>query len=257
MAKSPKPSEQSPNLLSPDAKLLPLPSGREPSQGYSISSYASIKSKARVTTYAEVLTPPPIVAAMLDLVKAETERIESRFLEPACGTGNFLIEVLTRKLQVVEALYAQDQEAYERYAVLAVSSLYGIELLADNVEECRARLFTVFDSAYTRLFQDQTKPACCDAVRYIIRKNIIHGDALSLRTVGTSPKPIIFAEWSLVEGNLIKRRDFAFQELIAQRSMRELPLFSGLSEEALTPKPVRDYPPVPFWEIPYAYADEP
>ncbi|MDR7897255.1 N-6 DNA methylase, partial [Thermosynechococcus sp. JY1332] len=103
------------------------------------------KSRQRVVDYGEVLTPPHIVNAMLDLVKQETERIDSRFLEPACGTGNFLVEILNRKLRVVEARYARVQLEYERYAILAVSSLYGIDILEDNAAECRQRLFAVFD----------------------------------------------------------------------------------------------------------------
>ncbi|WP_299042612.1 DNA methyltransferase [uncultured Thermosynechococcus sp.] len=208
-----------------------------------------IKSKQRVADYGEVLTPPHIVTAMLDLVQQETERIDSRFLEPACGTGNFLTEVLRRKLKVVEKRYAKSQLDYERYAVLAVSSLYGIDILADNAEECRRRLYAVFDEAYTALFGNRVKPACRAAVRYILSCNIVHGDALTLQTVGEDPQPIIFAEWSLVNGSLLKRRDFAFHEMVQQASLRELPLFSDLGEEVFIPEPVKDYPPVQFLEI--------
>lgn len=83
--------------------------------------------------HGEVFTSEREVNAMLDLIKPETERIESRFLEPASGTGNFLIEVLHRKLNVVETRYKKSQREYERYAVIAVSSLYGIDILEDNV----------------------------------------------------------------------------------------------------------------------------
>ncbi|MDH7516110.1 MAG: N-6 DNA methylase [Bacteroidota bacterium] len=209
----------------------------------------NIKSKHRVSAYGEVLTPPHIVDAMLDLVKQETERIDSRFLEPACGTGNFLIEVLRRKLQVVEKRYRKSQLDYERYAVLAVSSLYGIDILEDNAEECRNRLYQTFDDAYTALFGAKTKAACRQSVLYILKRNIIHGDALSLQTVSENPKPIVFSEWSLVNGSLLKRRDFAFHEMVQQASMRELPLFSDLGEEVFIPEPVKEYPPVHFLEI--------
>jgi len=215
-----------------------------------------IKSKQRVTDYGEVLTPPHIVNAMLDLVKQETERIDSRFLEPACGTGNFLIEVLLRKLQVVEKRYRRSQLDYERYAVLAVSSLYGIDILADNVEECRNRLYQTFDDAYTTLFVAKAKDACRESVRYLLRRNIVHGNALSLQTVGENPQPIIFSEWSLVNGSFIKRRDFAFHEIFQKASMCELPLFSDLGEEVIIPKPVKEYPPVHFLELAHAYPDE-
>lgn len=216
---------------------------------------SNLKSKQRVTEYGEVLTPKHIVDAMLDLVKQETERIDSRFLEPACGTGNFLIEILARKLRIVEARYAKSQLEYERYAVLAVSSIYGIDILEDNAEECRQRLFEVFNTSYTRLFRHKTKDPCRESVRYILKRNIIHGDALSLKTVGENPQPIVFSEWSLVNGSLIKRRDFAFHELVSRASMRELPLFSDLGEEVFIPEPVKEYPPVHFLEVAHAYDD--
>ncbi|ABU58312.1 DNA methyltransferase [Roseiflexus castenholzii] len=214
---------------------------------------SQVKSKKRVTDYGEVLTPKHIVDAMLDLVKQETERIDSRFLEPACGTGNFLTEILERKLRVVEQRYGKSQVEYERYAILAVSSLYGIDILADNVEECRHRLFEVFDVAYTRLFGEKTKTQCREAIRFILRRNIIHGDALSLQTVTDPPQPIIFSEWSLVNGSLLKRRDFAFHELVSHSAMRELPLFSDQGEEVFIPEPVKDYPPVHVLEVAHAY----
>jgi hypothetical protein len=208
-----------------------------------------VKSKHRVAQYGEVLTPKHIVNAMLDLVKQETERIDSRFLEPACGTGNFLLEILERKLRVVESRYGKSQLEYERYAILAISSIYGIEILEDNAEECRKRLFEVFDAAYTRLFKTKTKEQCRAAARYILKRNIIHGDALSLKTVDEDPKPIVFSEWSLVNGSMIKRRDFAFHELVNHGSMRELPLFSDVGEEVFIPEPVKEYPPVHFLEL--------
>lgn len=208
-----------------------------------------VKSKQRVADYGEVFTSEKIVNDMLDLVKQETERIDSRFLEPACGTGNFLIEILRRKLNVVEKNYRRSPLEFERYLVLAVSSIYGIDILEDNVLECRKRLFEAADARYTALFGEQAKSACRAAVRYILSRNIVHGDALSLQTVDEHPQPIVFSEWSLVNGSLLKRRDFAFHEMLQQASMRELPLFSDLGEEVFIPELVKDYPPVHFLEI--------
>ncbi len=213
------------------------------------------ESRHRIAEYGEVLTPQHIVDAMLDLVKQEAARIDSRFLEPACGTGNFLVEILERKLGVVEAWYGKSQLEYERYATLAVSSIYGIDILEDNAEKCRERLFEVFDASYTRLFKKKTKDRCRETVRYILNRNIVHGDALSLKTVGDNPLPIVFSEWSLANGSLLKRRDFAFHELVSQASMRELPLFSDLGEEVFIPEPVKEYPPVHFLEVAHAYDD--
>jgi len=218
--------------------------------------HAHVKSKSRVAQFGEVLTPPHIVEAMLDLVKQETQRIDSRFLEPACGTGNFLTEILRRKLRVVEERYEKSQLENERYAVLAVSSIYGIDILEDNVQECRQNLFDIVDAAYTRLYKDKAKDAFRETVHYILARNIVHGDALTLQTVGESPQPIIFSEWSLVNSSLVKRRDFAFHELVLQGSMQELPLFSDLGEQAFIPEPVREYPLVHFLEVAHAYTDE-
>jgi len=216
---------------------------------------ANVKSKHRVTQYGEVLTGKKIVYAMLDLVKQETERIDSRFLEPACGTGNFLTEIIKRKLRMVEKRYAKIQLEYERYAVLAVSSIYGIDILEDNVRECRSRLFKIFDAVYTRLYKRKTKEACRASVKYLLERNIIHGDALSLKTMGENPQSIVFSEWALVKGCLIKRRDFAFHELLAHESIKELPLFSDRGENVFVPSPLKEYPLVHFLELAYAYKE--
>ena len=213
------------------------------------------KSKQRVAEYGEVFTGPEIVNAMLDLVKQETERIDARFLEPACGTGNFLIEILRRKLAVVEKNYRRSQLEFERNLVLAVSSIYGIDILEDNVEVCRQRLFDLADARYTALFKKKTKDACRRSLRYILQKNIIWGDALDLKTVDENPEAIIFSEWSLVNGNQFKRRDFSFKELIEQSSMHELPLFSDMGEKAFIPTPVAEYPPIHFLKVAEAYDD--
>ena len=118
---------------------------------------AQVRTKQRVSDHGEVLTGQREVNAMLDLVKQETERIDSRFLEPACGDGNFLTAILERKLAVVEKRYGKSQLDFERYAVLAVSSIYGIDILPDNVRDCRRRLFEMFDANYTRLFKRLAK----------------------------------------------------------------------------------------------------
>lgn len=208
-----------------------------------------VKSKQRVADHGEVLTSPREVNAMLDLVKHETDRIDSRFLEPACGTGNFLTEILDRKLRVVEARYGQSQPDYERYAVLAVSSLYGIDILEDNVQECRKRLFDVFNQRYTGLFGGRTKDQCRDAVRFILECNIIWGDALSLKTADSNPQPIVFSEWSPVNSTMLKRRDFTFHGLLAHEAVKALPLFSDMGEDVFIPTPKKDYPVTHFLEV--------
>lgn len=208
-----------------------------------------VVSKKRVADHGEVYTGKREVNAMLDLVKQETERIESRFLEPACGKGNFLTEILERKLRIVESRYSKSQPEYEMNAVLALSSLYGIDILEDNVEECRKRLFDIFDQKYTKLFKAASKEECRNAVKYILEKNIIWGDALTLKTVGDNPQPIVFSEWSPVNGSMIKRRDFTFHGLLDHESMKELPLFSDLGDDVFIPKPMKEFPLIHFLRV--------
>ena len=190
---------------------------QEESSSKNLTHNQQVVSKQRVADHGEVYTNQREVNAMLNLVKSETERIDSRFLEPACGTGNFLLEILNRKLAIVQTRYAKSQLEYERYAVLAISSIYGIDILADNVDACRTRLFDVFNAQYSALFKIQAKEQCRNTVRYILGCNILHGDALTLHTVGDAIKPaapIVFAEWSAVNGSLLKRRDFVYDHLV-------------------------------------------
>ena len=132
-----------------------------------------VKSKKRVADHGEVFTNEREVNAMLDLVKHETERIDSRFLEPACGNGNFLAEVLRRKLKVVDQRYGNNQMDWERYAVIAVSSIYGVDILEDNAKECRERLYTIFDDFYTVLFKEKCKEECRRSIRFLFDRNIL------------------------------------------------------------------------------------
>lgn len=201
-----------------------------------------VKSKKRVNDHGEVFTSEREVNAMLDMVKQETERIDSRFLEPACGTGNFLAEVLRRKLAVVESRYKQTQIDYERYALIAISSIYGIDILLDNVEECRKRLFEIFEDTYQDLFKEHCKEDYLRSVKFILSRNIIHGDALTLKTAGLVEEPIVFSEWSLVHRDQIKRRDFTMTTLLENQPMDEPNLFSDLGDEAFIPTPCAKYP---------------
>lgn len=214
-----------------------------------------VVSKKRVTDHGEVYTAHKEVNAMLDLVKQETDRIESRFLEPACGTGNFLAEVLHRKLKIVASRYSKSQLEYERYSILAISSIYGIDILEDNVLECRTRLFELFNERYQSLYNDEAKEDCTKSVKYILEKNIILGDALSLKTIDETPKPIVFSEWALVNGSMIKRRDFCFNDLLvfgkSSTSSSQL-LLSDLGDNVFLPNPIKEYPPVHFLKISYA-----
>jgi len=210
-------------------------------------------TKKRVADHGEVLTGKREVNAMLDLVKQETDRIDSRFLEPACGNGNFLAVILERKLAVVEKRYVRSQLDFERNAILAVSSIYGVDILDDNVRQCRERLYGAFDrDFYSPLFKNDSKNKCRDAVRFILERNIIWGDALTLKTVGEKSDYIVFSEWSPVNGSMLKRRDFTFHSLLEHEGMKALPLFSDLGDDVFIPTPESEFPPIHFLEIPHA-----
>lgn len=208
-----------------------------------------VKHKQRVTDHGEVFTAEREVKSMLDLVKQETLRIDSRFLEPACGTGNFLAEILKRKLNVVQHKYKKCQLEFERYAVVAVSSLYGVDILEDNVEECQVRLFEIFNERYTSLFKASAKKECQATVKYILNKNILWGDALTMRVSGHKNEPIVFSEWCAVNGSMIKRRDYTLANLLAYQPMEGLTLFSDLGEEAFIPPTIKEYPLTHFLEL--------
>lgn len=177
-----------------------------------------IKSRERVSRHGEVFTALREVNAMLDLVKSETERIESRFLEPACGNGNFLAEILSRKLNILSSLFSRSRIDYELNAIIVVGSIYGIEIQADNVEECRTRLFGIFSEEYLKLFKKSASPDFLVSIKYIIDTNILWGDALTLKTPD-GDTPITFAEWSAVSAGNIKRRDFTLDNLLDRKSV--------------------------------------
>lgn len=193
-----------------------------------------IKSKKRVRDKGEVFTNEREVNAMLDLVKQETERIDSRFLEPACGNGNFLIEILRRKLEVVKSRYKKSQWEYEKNGLIAVMSCYGVDIMPDNVLECQNRLFEYFEKEYKSLFKKNIKQEYLDIVKFVLSKNILCGDALSMKT--STNEPITFAEWSFVKGSLVQRRDFHYEQLLTQNDIKET-LFGDFIE-----KPIKTYP---------------
>jgi hypothetical protein len=206
-----------------------------------------VKSRQRVSDHGEVYTNPREVNAMLDLVKQETERIDSRFLEPACGHGNFLTAILERKLDVVEQRYKKSQLEFERYSVLAVGSIYGIDLLDDNVKQARERLLGIFTEQYSKIFKSDVRADCIRSIRFILKKNIVVGDALEMTIAKDSDIPIVFSEWSLVNGSSVKRRDFAFEHLSPGIPMDSL--FKDTGEEGFIPKPIREFPLFHFLKI--------
>lgn len=177
-----------------------------------------VKSKQRVTTHGEVFTAEREVNAMLDLVKQETERIDSRFLEPACGDGNFLAEILRRKLAVVKRKYRKSPDDYEKFAVLAATSIYGVDILQDNAEACRKRMFEIWDKEYRSVLKKEINEDCREAVRFILSRNIVCGNALSLKKVDAAgndiDEPIVFSEWAFVTGLQLQRSDYTLDRLL-------------------------------------------
>ncbi|MDE7291464.1 MAG: hypothetical protein K2N58_05400 [Treponemataceae bacterium] len=181
---------------------------------------AQTKSKERVRQHGEVFTAEREVKAMCDLVKDETERIDSRFLEPACGDGNFLAEILSRKLAVVKRKYGRSHLDYEKNAVLAASSIYGVDILFDNVIACRERMFALWDKEYKAVCKKDCNEQTREAVKFILSRNIVCGNALTLKCVdenaNDTDEPIIFSEWAFVTASQLQRSDYTFDELLAQ-----------------------------------------
>ena len=227
---------------------------------------SQIKSRERVAVHGEVFTGEREVNAMLDLVKPETERLESRFLEPACGDGNFLAEILRRKLKVVlkaskykGKLFTAD---YEKKAILALCSIYGVELLQDNTEICRERLFDIWNKEYTKRMKSEANDTARNVARYVLKKNILCGDTLTMKKADGTP--IIFAQWDLISGDNIKRRDFRLDELLeggkdvkpeksAQMSLEDFTPHSTFTYDEMTgtwmPDPIKEYPPTDYRRI--------
>jgi len=213
-----------------------------------------VKSKQRVKDHGEVFTPDFIVNDMLDLVKNETERIESRFLEPACGDGNFLAPILERKLEVVKKKYKSSQVEFERNTLLAVSSIYGVELLKDNVAVCIERLYKIIDDIYSNLYKEKCNADFRKSVRFVLSRNILQGNALDLKT-SDGKEHIVFSEWALANGSSIKRRDFEYREL-ADFDPKKPTLFSlrevsDTGETVFSPMPVKEFPLKHYLKLDY------
>ena len=221
-----------------------------------------VKSKQRVADHGEVFTAKREVKAMCDLVANECLRIDSRFLEPACGDGNFLAEILTRKLDVVTKKYKRNPVDYEKNSLLALGSIYGVDILADNVQACRDRLFMIWDKAYTKSVKKaERKDAVRVSAKYILEKNIICGNALSLHQVDDSGKdtdqPIIFSQWAFVTGPMMKREDYTFEQLLTQNEPKEEDSgYSQMTLDVMPPKKdddegtlIKVYPPLQYWRL--------
>jgi hypothetical protein len=206
-----------------------------------------IKSRQRVADHGEVFTNPREVNAMLDLVRDESFRLESRFLEPACGDGNFLIEILHRKLSLLQDIKSQTELEFK--SLIAVGSCYGIDILPDNAEACRERLFA---EVVNRIGNKARTNGYEESLRYMLKKNIVCGDALTYRTA--EDKPITFCEWTPIAGSMqFSRRDFQFDFLVTQS--HQYSLFDEQGEAQSFDEPVRSYPPLHYTQL-YRYEEQ-
>lgn len=210
-----------------------------------------IKSKKRVADHGEVFTPPWLVDAMLDLVKDEAERIDSRFLEPACGSGNFLVRVLQRKLAAVEIKFGKSDFEKRHYSLYALMCTYGIELLPDNIAECRANILDVL-AEYLNI--DEADEAY-RAASYVLAQNLVHGDALTMRTDGG--QPITFAEWGYLGKGKFQRRDFRLDVLTGSSAFSaEGTLFAHLGKHEIF-TPTKTWPAMTLRDLAAAHDSTP
>ncbi len=197
-----------------------------------------IKSKQRVADHGEVFTPAWMVEAMLDLVKDESGRIDARFLEPACGSGNFLVRVLQRKLAAVELKFSKSDFEKRHYALLALMCIYGIELLADNIDECRANMLEILAN-YLNLEEPDN---LYRAAHHVLSQNLVLGDALTMRD--GDGQPITFAEWGYLGKGKFQRRDFRFDVLTGSSAFSaEGSLFAHLGKHEIF-TPIKTYTPM-------------
>jgi hypothetical protein len=202
-----------------------------------------VKSKQRVADHGEVFTPAWLVEAMLDLVTDEAQRIDSRFLEPACGSGNFLVQVLRRKLAAVELKYGRADFEQRHYALLGLMCIYGIELLPDNIAECRANLLEIFAE-----YLDLDKAAeLYRAASHVLTLNLVHGDALTMKD--SNGVPITFAEWGYLGKGKFQRRDFRFDILTHSSAFSaEESLFAHLGKHEIF-TPAKTWPPMTVGDL--------
>lgn len=202
-----------------------------------------IKSKARVSDHGEVFTPHWLVERMLDLVKGETERIDARFLEPACGSGNFLVPILQRKLAAVELKFSKSDFERQHYALFGLMCCYGIELLPDNIAECRANMLEVFADYLGATQKDNVYRAAS----FVLSLNLIHGDAMTMRDAKGAPISVV--EWGYLGKGKFQRRDFRLDVLTGMASFSaEDSLFASLGKHEIF-TPTSAYPPMSLGDL--------
>ena len=183
-----------------------------------------IKSRKRISDFGEVYTNEREVNAMLDLVKEEAEKIKSTFLEPACGNGNFLVEILRRKLSSVARIYGNTADEYRLHMIEAVSSIYGVDIQRDNIQESRKRLLDICRREYAESYAENLSNSTIKALECVMWRNIICGNTLTY--LASDGSPLVFSEWKLNKNGMFERKDFLFTDILEDRN------------ESITDKPI-------------------
>lgn len=202
----------------------------------------------RIAEYGEVFTNEKEVKDMLSLVKNETQRIDSKFLDPACGDGNFLEEVILQKLMLLKQINKKEQLNYEKNLFLIVANTYGIELLKDNVIKCRKRIYKIVSEIYLKQFKNNFNSQFIASLNFVISKNIVHGDSLTNKNPSNG-EYLKFSEWVFTTRSLVKRREFLYKELIENSIINDSPLFASNQNQVFIPNPYKDFKVIHFYEL--------
>lgn len=219
---------------------------------------SQIKSKERVADRGEVFTAEREVKAMCDLVQDMCDQVDKTFLEPACGDGNFLAEILDRKLARVKKDAKTDKRQWEWLSVRAVASLYGVDIMQDNAEECRKRLYEQWDAAYKKNCKKECNEATRESVKYILSKNIVCGNALTMMCVDENQQDtdeyIVFSEFKTsYKPYLLRHREFRLDVVLKAQEQPNEKRQITLDADAdiykyLRKKPNGEYEPLPLRE---------
>ncbi len=204
------------------------------------------KENYKIDEFGEVFTSKREVNDMVDMINNETNRLESTFLEPACGDGNFLSEVLNRKLKLIESYKSSLKIDFQANIFKAASSLYGIDIQKENVEKCRIRLFEKIIKFFEKEYTKNTKFE--EVIKLVLEKNILLGDALTLRNPEDNT-PIVFSQWSFLSEYQVKRLDYSFKSILNTSEIHSLPLFSDFGEQVFIPEPISQLDIVHFLKI--------
>ena len=178
-----------------------------------------VKSKQRVSDFGEVYTAHRQVTDMLDLIPAEAVGIDTTYLEPACGNGNFIIEILKRKFALITA---KDPWTYSIFMLRCVASVYGVDIQKDNTMETVDRIVAATEKVYEKAFHRLPNTLVTDAVRKIALRNIVWGNTLTGET--GDGDPLSFHEWDIREDGSIMSKEYALTDMIRHNGVGTQPM---------------------------------